>query len=144
MEGYKRLVSQGLPPNSHTALFFTSFRFRYQAFVSGCDEGEAVSGISHALWDENRTDGGGNERVFQTATSLFDRALQTFGGRNVASVVAVTLQWTLSLFARVLTRIPWITAIGGVYVGFRKIVRPWYVGDECLKVMLFDSLLSSA
>lgn len=107
---------------------------RYQAFLSGCNPTTPVSGISHALWESSSPSSDSSSASIHPNTVLaaWDRAVQTVGGRNVASILALTLQWTASLLARIAARIPWIAAVGGAYVGFRKVIRPWCVVFECL------------
>jgi hypothetical protein len=42
------------------------------------------------------------------------------------------LQFFGSLAARLLLRLPLIGALGGAFVGFRKIIQPWYVYVDLL------------
>jgi hypothetical protein len=51
--------------------------------------------------------------------------LRIVGGRQIGTIIVVALQFFGSLAARLLLRLPLIGAIGGAFVGFRKIVQPW-------------------
>jgi hypothetical protein len=52
-------------------------------------------------------------------------AARIFGSRQIGTFIVIALQFFGSLVARLLLRIPLIGAIGGAFVGFRKIVQPW-------------------
>lgn len=105
--------------------------FRYQAFISGCDDGAAVSGVSHKVFDVDPTN---VSRVSAHATGYLSTALnfvqsaaRLLGGRQIGTLIVVALQFFGSLAARLLLRLPLIGAIGGAFVGFRKIIQPWSV-----------------
>lgn len=102
---------------------------QFQAFVSGCDDGAAVSGISHKVFQQQ---GLSSQDVSRQATSILSciasiarQGLRVLGGRNVGTLIVVALQLFASLMARLLFRIPIIGALGGAFVGFRKVIRPW-------------------
>ena len=120
---------QVIPIN--TDLNFFSLSCRYQAFVSGCDDGAAVSGISHKVFDvdpANVAHVSANATGFlSTAVSYIQSAVRLLGGRQIGTLAVVLLQFFGSLAARLLLRLPLIGAIGGAFVGFRKIIRPWSV-----------------
>lgn len=99
----------------------------YCAFVSGCDAGAGVSGISHTVFDPTST-----QEMGQASTSFLSqawRAAQTganvMGPRQFGSMIVVLMQLFGNLAARLLLRIPVITLVSGAFVGFRKIVQPW-------------------
>mgnify|MGYP003390022659 CR=1 FL=1 len=101
---------------------------RYQAFISGCDDGAAVSGISHKIFDVSNQDIASQASSFlNTAAAAAQQGVRVLGGRQLGTLIVVALQFFGSLFARILVRIPLIGAFGGAFVGFRKIIRPWYV-----------------
>jgi hypothetical protein len=106
-------------------------RNRYHAFVSGCDDGAAVSGISHKVFDIDHTNLSNVSThatgFLSTAIAYAQYGLRILGGRQIGTIIVVALQFFGSLAARLLIRLPLIGAIGGAFVGFRKIVRPWYV-----------------
>ena len=93
---------------------------QYTAFVSGCDAGAGVSSVSHTVL---------NQDVQQASNTFLSNASQ-FGmrllsNRQLIGRLVVLLQLFGNVFARILMRLPLIGAIGGAFVGFRKIIRPW-------------------
>jgi hypothetical protein len=97
--------------------------------VSGCDEGAQVAGVSHKVFDMDSpnvinvsTHASG---ILATALSYVQQGLRIFGGRQIGTLIVVGLQFFGSLAARLLMRLPLIGALGGAFVGFRKIIRPW-------------------
>ena len=95
---------------------------RYLAFVSGCDDGAPVSGISHQIFDVSHAD---TSSFLSKAASVARQGLQFIGARRVPTLFVVLLQFFGNMIARLAMRLPLIGAIGGAFVGFRKIVRPW-------------------
>jgi hypothetical protein len=97
--------------------------------VSGCDEGAQVSGISHKIFDMDSTNAINASTqasgIFATAVSYLQQGMRIFGGRQIGTLIVVGLQFFGSLLARLLMRLPLIGALGGAFVGFRKIIRPW-------------------
>jgi hypothetical protein len=92
----------------------------YQAIVSGYDTATPVSGISHTLLDSSST------TAFQSfATTAGAAAYRVVGLQNLASALSIVLQLVGSLAARLVLRIPLVAAVGGVFFGFRKVIRPW-------------------
>ena len=104
---------------------------RYQAFVSGCDDGAAVSGVSHKVFDVDPTNvahvSAHATGYLSTALSYLQSAVRLWGGRQIGTLVVVGLQLFGSVAARLLLRLPLIGAIGGAFVGFRKVIQPWSV-----------------
>ena len=111
--------------------FFVDYRvlgaLEYRAFVSGCDTGSPVSGVSHKLVDYT------NEDIQKASGSMFTglvSAAQTFvrvasTNRQVAGLGLVVLQFLANMLGRVLVRIPVIGVPLLGIMGFRKIVQPW-------------------
>ena len=99
---------------------------QYEAFVSGCDEGSGVSGVNHAVWSNDQT---GNfipsPSFVGNVGSIAQTGARVFGTRGMLGAATVILQFAGSLLARVATRIPAVAVLGGIFVGFRKIVQPW-------------------
>lgn len=99
---------------------------RYQAFVSGCDDGASVSGASHKVVDWNQSEIHRNATNFiESSFSAVQSGKRIIGSRQMGTVILVALQFFGNLAARLLVRLSWIGALGGVFVGFRKIVQPW-------------------
>jgi hypothetical protein len=59
------------------------------------------------------------------AMAAVQNAARIFGSRQIGTFIVIALQFFGSLVARLLLRIPLIGAVGGAFVGFRKIVQPW-------------------
>ena len=110
--------------------YFPCFMRRYQAFVSGCDDGAAVSGVSHKIFDVDGANVSAHASgALSTAIGYIQYGLRILGGRQIGTIIVVALQFFGSLAARLLMRLPLIGAIGGAFVGFRKIIRPWFVSN---------------
>lgn len=106
-----------------------SFYTRYEAFVSGCDEGAQVSGISHKIFDMDTSNvskaSTHASSLLSTGITYIQHGLRIFGGRQIGTIIVVSIQFFGSLAARLLMRLPLIGVLGGAFVGFRKIIRPW-------------------
>ena len=117
--------------NDYLFSLFFLVSHRYQAFVSGCDDGAAVSGVSHKVFDVDPTNvaqvSANATGYLSTAVSYLQSVVRLVGGRQIGTLVVVGLQFFGSLAARLLLRLPLIGAIGGAFVGFRKIIQPWSV-----------------
>jgi hypothetical protein len=102
------------------------FGMEYRAFLSGCDAGAGVSGTSHKVFDVSSQD------VRQTSHSFLTQAwgaaqtgARVLGPRQFGTFLVLLLQMFGSLAARLLLRIPIVGLLGGVFVGFRKVIQPW-------------------
>lgn len=84
-----------------------------------------MSGISHRVFDVSNEDINKASSFLSSAASAAQQGLRVLGGRSVGTLVVVMLQLIGSLVARLLARIPIIGALGGAFVGFQKIIRPW-------------------
>ena len=95
----------------------------YKAFVSGCDAGAGVSGVNH------RVIGRSDQELQQASQSFLSKAgqygMRFLGNRRMGSSLFLLLQLFGNLAVRILPRLPLIGAIGGAFVGFRKIIQPW-------------------
>ena len=100
----------------------------YRAFVSGCDAGAGVSGVSHKVWSSpssNENLQQGAHSFLTNASNLAQMGVRAFGPRGLGAAITIVLQFFGNVAVRLLARIPIIAAIGGVFVGFRKIIQPW-------------------
>lgn len=97
----------------------------YQAFVSGCDAGAGVSGVSHQLLPSAGSYVPSGGQFVSQVNRAVQTGLQYLGMRQLGTVVLVLFQFLGSLVARLWTRVPILGLIGGLFVGFRKIVQPW-------------------
>jgi hypothetical protein len=95
----------------------------YQAFVSGCDAGAGVSGVSHRVFSSS------NQDIQQASNSFLSNAasfgMRFLGGRHGMTRLIVLWQLFGSFAARLLVRLPLFGFLGGIFVGFRKIIQPW-------------------
>ena len=101
---------------------------KYRAFVSGCDAGAGVSGASHKVWStstSNETLQQGAHSFLTNASRIAQVSARALGPRGLGAAITIVLQFVGSVVVRLMARIPFIAAIGGVFVGFRKIIQPW-------------------
>jgi hypothetical protein len=97
----------------------------YRAFVSGCDQGAAVAGVSHQiLGDDNMFL---NPEYHQAARNFLAQPLNAIMRRPtlVAPLFGriVTAAWFV--FVRAWTKIPIIGLLVGSLAGYRKVYQPW-------------------
>lgn len=92
----------------------------YKAFVSGCDAGAGVSSTSHTVLNQDTQQ---ESNSFLSGVSQF--GMRILGNRHLAGRLIILLQLFGNVFARLLSRLPLFGLIGGAFVGFRKIIRPW-------------------
>ncbi len=108
--------------------FWRNSGISYQAFVSGCDAGSVVSGVSHSVLpsflDSNNLKLSPQilSPIFQTSHRVlrgdFGTPLQLFFVQMVSNVLNVAI--------RIIPRkIPIIGAISTLFIGFRKFIQPW-------------------
>ncbi len=100
----------------------------YRAFVSGCDSGAHVSGVSHQVLNVSQDEWQkASSTMISGAFSATRTGLQlALRNRQIATAFIIALQYVGMFLARVLVRIPVIGIAAGLFVGFRKIVQPWY------------------
>ena len=108
--------------------FWRNSGISYQAFVSGCDAGSVVSGVSHSVLpsflDSNNLKLSPQilSPIFQTSHRVlrgdFGTPIQLFFVQMVSNVLNVAI--------RIIPRkIPIIGAISTLFIGFRKFIQPW-------------------
>jgi hypothetical protein len=95
----------------------------YKAFVSGCDAGAGVSGVSHRVFSSS------NQDIQQASNSFLSNAanygIRFLGGRQGMTRLIVLFQLFGGFAGRLLARLPLFGFLGGMFVGFRKIIQPW-------------------
>lgn len=103
----------------------------YQAFVSGADRGADVSGVSHRLWEDDedsafttlhRT----SRDALRTLRSTFRRAGRVLGPRSVAVILVSLVRFGVSVAGRFLLRVPPVAGAVATWIGFRKVVWPYW------------------
>jgi hypothetical protein len=112
---------------------YTVLGMEYRAFTSGCDSAAGVSGVNHKVFDDLDVPVRNISQASQTFLSQAFVAVQTaarvglrsLGGRNLLVLISAALQFVGSIAARAIVRIPPVAALAGLFVGFRKLVRPW-------------------
>ena len=110
---------------------YSIFGVTYQAFVSGVDQGAAVSGVSHQLWqnpsrDQQAQFAHRSVGMLQQAYTALQHATRLLGSRNMGVLILGLLQVITSVLGRLLLRIPVIAAVVGVWVTFRKVLWPYW------------------
>ena len=108
----------------------------YQAMVSGCDQGAAVSGVSHQLWSPSQNFlaySSSSSQFAQRSAGLLVQAYQTLqttarilGPRNVGVLAVAAVQVVLTVLRQVLLRIPVIATVVGLWIALRKIIWPYW------------------
>ena len=103
----------------------------YQAFVSGADQGAAVSGVSHQLWEspsplQKAKYAQQSVGILQQVWQTLQASTRVLGSRNVGILLLGAIQLGLSILGRLLLRIPLIAAIAGTWVAFRKVLWPYW------------------
>jgi hypothetical protein len=94
----------------------------YQAFVSGADSGAGVSGENHAIWSSNKEAFQASQSFLSQAASAAQSGARVLGGRGIFMV----LQLLVSLLGRVLVRLPLVAFPAAIFVGFRKVIQPFF------------------
>eukprot|EP00977_Amphora_coffeiformis_P000490 scaffold118_cov185-Amphora_coffeaeformis.AAC.10 len=105
----------------------------YQAFVSGADQGAAVSGVSHQLWETTPRTTQQQQQFAQSSFGAIRRVMVTLqnaanvlGPRNIGVLLVSILQIGVSVLGRLLLRIPILAAAAGVWIGIRKVLWPYF------------------
>lgn len=112
---------------------YTVLGITYRAIISGCDSKMPISGLSHRTLFEIESE---SKRVVDGASSFLSfttnkvapvaaSAYQFFGPRPFVALAQAL--WVV--ISRILMRIPLISVLGGAFVAYRKLVRP-YVDDR--------------
>ena len=94
----------------------------YRAFISGCDAGSGVSGVSHRAFSLSNSD------VMDASNSFLSmaQAAARMNPRLFGPFLPMFFNFAINLFARLFTRIPIISLLGAGFIGFQKILKPWY------------------
>ncbi|CAB9499008.1 protein DnaJ [Seminavis robusta] len=106
---------------------------QYRAFTSGCDKATGVSGVDHRVFGNYQPDQQAMNQASQNflsgtwiaAQQVVQTGLRT-NPRGLLAILAIALQFTAGIVGRILARIPALAFLGGLFVGFRKIIQPWY------------------
>jgi hypothetical protein len=111
---------------------YSIFGLEYRAFVSGCDQGASVAGVSHQVF--------GGDSMFnspeyhQSSASFLTQGFQTTIQNIIRrpGLVQILLPFLRQIGAvvwflgmRILPQIPVIGLTGGFFAGYRKIYHPW-------------------
>ncbi|CAJ1939115.1 unnamed protein product [Cylindrotheca closterium] len=97
----------------------------YRAFVSGCDKGAAVAGVSHQIMGEDSMFL--NPEYHRAAANFLTQPLNvimrqpTLAGPIIGRILAAA--WFF--FVRIWTKVPIIGVFVGSLAGYRKIYQPW-------------------
>jgi len=104
----------------------------YQAFVSGCDTSAPVGGVSHQIFDDGGEIGGLSPEFQRSSRNLLvslssgaSRLLQTFNLPVLLTVFRPLFSVIWFALVRIATLTPVIGVAGGLFAGFRKVLRPW-------------------
>jgi hypothetical protein len=84
-----------------------------------------VSGISHKVFDVSNHEMSRASSFLSSAATAATQGIRILGGRQAGTLIVVALQFFGSLLARLLVRLPLVGGVVGLFVSFRKIVRPW-------------------
>ena len=102
----------------------------YRAFVSGCDPNAPVGGVSHQIFGNNAffSDPVFHQESRNFLSTVSDRASTLLRRFNFPMLIwifrpFVTVFWFI--FLRLWAAFPIVGAAGGLFAGFRKIVKPW-------------------
>jgi hypothetical protein len=106
---------------------YSIFGLEYRAFVSGCDEGAAVAGVSHLILGPSSSSAASSNFVSQ----MIDQSSAILRVDRLPTVLRFLgffrPLWSmiLLLLTRVFFLIPVLGVAGGALAGFRKILQPW-------------------
>ena len=107
------------------------FGLEYQAFVSGCDTSAPVGGLSHQIFEGNNA-GGLSPEFYRSSQNLLvqlsseaTRLLRIFNMPVLLGLFRPLFNVLWFVFVRILSVTPVIGVAGGLFAGFRKILRPW-------------------
>jgi hypothetical protein len=105
---------------------YSIFGLEYRAFVSGCDEGAAVAGVSHLILGRSSSAASSN-----FVSQMIDQSSAILRLDRLPSVLRYLgffrPLWSmmLLLLTRLFILIPVLGVAGGALAGFRKILQPW-------------------
>lgn len=97
----------------------------YRAFVSGCDRGAAVSGVSHQIMGDDSMFL--NPEYHKAAANFLSQPLNVIMQRPslAGPIIGRVLTAAWFVFLRLWTKIPIIGLFVGSLAGYRKIYQPW-------------------
>ena len=94
------------------------FGLEYKAFVSGCDQGASVSGVSHRVFEDYGMFG--SQEFQRDSLNVVGRVLF-----QTPAILRPLLTLLGSVFFRIWAKIPIIGVAGGAFAGYKKILQPW-------------------
>ena len=108
----------------------------YRAFLSGCDKGAAVSGVSHRLMGDVGGISGGDQQFHRTSQDFVSQMIAQSSNilrvtnlpfilRVLGPLLRPVLSVAVLVFTRVFAMVPVLGVAGGLFAGFRKIIQPW-------------------
>ena len=101
---------------------YTVLGGEYRAFLSGCDAGSGVSGVSHRALPFSSEDVTDASNSFMSGVQSVARVARGIG----PAPLMLALNFIINVASRVLARIPIISVLGAGFVAFKKIAKPWY------------------
>ena len=101
---------------------YTILGGEYRAFLSGCDAGSGVSGVSHRALPFSSEDVTDASNSFMSGVQSLARVARGIG----PAPLMLALNFIINVASRVLARIPIISVLGAGFVAFKKIAKPWY------------------
>ena len=100
---------------------YTVMGGEYRAFLSGCDIGSGVSGVSHKAMPFSDSD------VMDASNSFLSQMQNVVRvTRNNPSLFVIAANFVLNIASRIIARIPIISVLGASFIAFKKIAKPWY------------------
>lgn len=90
------------------------FGANYRAFVSGCDDGTTVSGVSHRFWEPNRYEKAAGSFLYSSLSAV----ARSRDGQRLLFVL-------LGRFATLILRLPVFSAAAAFVFGYFKFFQPW-------------------
>lgn len=101
---------------------YTILGGEYRAFLSGCDAGSGVSGVSHRALPFSGEDITDASNSFMSGMQSIARVSRGIG----PAPLMLALNFVINVASRLLARIPIISVLGAGFVAFKKIAKPWY------------------
>lgn len=101
---------------------YTILGGEYRAFLSGCDAGSGVSGVSHRALPFSGEDITDASNSFMSGMQSIARVSRGIG----PAPLMLALNFVINVASRLLARIPIVSVLGAGFVAFKKIAKPWY------------------
>lgn len=99
------------------AIDYTILGGEYRAFISGCDAGSGVSGVSHRALPFSSEDVTDASNSFMSGMQSIARVTRGIG----PGPFMLAINFVINVASRVLARIPIISVLGAGFVAFKKI-----------------------